>query len=84
MNTVIDEENFQTNDLGLASALQALSIKLLYIDRTNPKRATFCYELTSRTQDIVDAFWDNRLPIDAGTYFQSIKQVKDRLYSEWK
>lgn len=77
---------FKTTSLALASALQTVSTsKLELIERSsNSDRANFVFdrEKDELFDEIVASFWSNSLPIDASTYFNSIKSVKARLYEE--
>ncbi len=76
MNT----NDYRTSNLSLASAINIFH-PILEIDRTNPKECVFVFLMTDDLQTIIDSFWDRTLTVTPIDYFQSLKQVKGRLYS---
>jgi hypothetical protein len=77
---------YKTQSLALAAALTCVSTaKLTLIDfNSTSQRATFYFnrDLDSNFDDIITRFWTKQLPIDSSTYFEAIKHIKNRLYSE--
>lgn len=81
---MINKNNyFPTQNLALASAIQAISTsKLEYVDFIDPQRAEFVFDRTKDPSfdEIIARFWSKQLPIDASTYFDSLRLIKARLY----
>lgn len=73
--------HYETNNLGLATALVAIGSKLVRIDKTTPTRAIFVFEDDGKIEQLVEEYWSNSLAVPALTYFDVIKQLKSRLYS---
>lgn len=75
---------YKTQSLALAAALQVASTsKLEFIDfPSNSSKATFHFDksLDPSFDEIVALFFAHQLPIDAATYFESIRFIKSRLY----
>jgi hypothetical protein len=71
---------FNCSDLGLASAL-SLEFPIIEIDLRNPKKAIFTFADSSTLQEAVNSYWDNTLKVSPLAYFNSIKNLKTRLYS---
>lgn len=72
---------FNTSDLGLASALVSAGIRLSDLDKSNPRRVEFIFEGTDEVLQLVDDYWANNLRVSPLTYFNSMKMLKNRIYS---
>ena len=72
--------DYKTSDFSLASTLQAVYEPLIDIDRTNPKRAEFCFRGSPELRKIITDYWNKKLRIEPLTFFDSIKTLKRRLY----
>lgn len=78
-----DPDNFfYTFDLGLSAALVSIGFSLISLDRANLRKAQFIFRRGEGMDGIVDAYWENRLEVKARTYFDTLKMLKNRLYSE--
>lgn len=81
MNDVTMSMNtYATQDLPLAATLVALGYSLIGIERTNPKRAGFCFTLNSELEAIIEKYHSGKVRIEPRTYFDALRQVKNRLY----
>lgn len=76
------ETYFTTFDLGLAAALIAAGYTLDHLDKTNPNKAQFAFKRTYGVEETFKRFWDMKLHVDAQTYFNALKLLKNRLYSD--
>ena len=74
--------HFFTFDLGLSSALASVGFSLVSLDRANLRKAQFIFRRGDGMDEIVDAYWADRLEVKARTYFDTTKMLKNRLYSE--
>lgn len=70
---------FKTSDLALATAL-SLWYPVVVIDRANPQKAEFLFKREENLEEVVQAFWKRELNVDALTYFNQLKVLKNRLY----
>lgn len=70
-----------TSDLGLASALCCLSYEIAQIDRSNPRRAIFCFVKKEGIEEAIQAYWNETLRLSPLKLFTSQKLLKQRLYS---
>lgn len=74
---------YETNDLGLASALSCLGFNLMELNRRDPRRVIFCF---SRQQGdlekAVQSYWDNSLRLPPAQLFTHQKLLKQRLYAD--
>lgn len=78
-----DHQNFfYTFDLGLSAALISAGFSLVSLDRGNLRKVQFIFRRGEGMDAVVDAYWENRLEVKARTYFDTLKMLKNRLYSE--
>lgn len=73
---------FYTFDLGLSAALISVGFSLVSLDRENLRKVQFTFRRADGMDETIDAYWDNRLEVKARTYFDSLKMLKNRLYSD--
>ena len=76
----MNKHTYQTSNLSLASAIN-IFIPVLDVNKTNPKESVFIFPDSDKLQTIVQTFWDRTLSVSPMEYFQSLKEVKTRLYS---
>lgn len=76
------DEYFRTYDLGLAAALDCLGHRLDSVEKENPKRSTFVFILDKKIERDIESYWDNTLKVLAQAHFNSIKMLKNRIYSQ--
>lgn len=76
-----DENVFTTYDLGLSSALLAFGYKLKDLDRSN-RRALFIFEHKKGIEQSANKFFADELRVKARSYFDSLKALKSKLYSD--
>ncbi len=73
---------FTTFDLGLTCALFCLEHELTAVDKDgNPNKAQFVFRRTKTIDQDIEAYWNDRLKLNARSYFDSIRAIKNRLYS---
>jgi hypothetical protein len=72
---------FTTYDLGASAALVALGFSLLEIRKQLTSKSLFVFENSKDLIDVAQNYWRRNLVVDALTYFNSIKALKNQLYS---
>jgi len=77
----MDNNYFQTYDLGLASALVSGGFEVVEMDKSNPRKVAFCFKKTTKLEKSINDYWLGRLFVDARTLFESQKMLKNRIYS---
>jgi hypothetical protein len=73
---------FQTFDLGSAASLITAGFELIELDKTNPRKVQFIFRRTIDIEKVVDNYWDDKLNVSARAFFDNIKMLKNRIYSE--
>ena len=71
-----------TYDLGVAAALLCLGYELWSLDRTNPRKVLFTFRYSEKVDDVANAYIADRLELNARAFFDQLKALKNRLYSE--
>lgn len=72
---------FATYDLGCAAALTTADFELLTLDRANPRKVQFIFRREIGIEKVADDFWADRLEQKSRSYWDNIKNLKNRLYS---
>ncbi len=76
------DEFWCTFDLGLCSALFCLEHELYAVDKDgNPNKAQFVFRRDKSLDKHVEEYWNDHLKLNARSYFDAIRCVKNRLYS---
>jgi hypothetical protein len=76
---------FTTSNLALATAIQAISdSKLKFIQPTKNNKFFFVFDPSEDPylEEIIANYWAKKLPIDALTYFETLRNMKSRLYEK--
>lgn len=76
-----DDTVFTTYDLGMSAALLASGYKLKELDRSN-RRALFIFEYKNGIEVSANKFYADELRVKARSYFDSLKALKSKLYSD--
>lgn len=72
---------FTTFDLGLSTALLCVGFQLLSIDKDNPQKSMFIFQKEDGIEQIIDEYFSDRLEIKARSFFDTLKALKNKLYS---
>lgn len=73
---------FYTFDLGCSTALISTGFQLISLDKTNPKKVLFIFRREIGIENVVDKYWADRLEVKARSFFDNVKMLKNRIYSE--
>ena len=76
------DDYYSTYDLGCSSALICAGFELVSLDKTNPRKVQFIFRREDEIEKVVDEYWADRLEIKARAFFDNIKMLKNRIYSE--
>lgn len=72
---------YATSDLALSTAI-SLYFPLDTVDRTNPHKAQFLFKRSEQLDQIIESYWRGELKVEPQTYFNQLKSIKTRLYSD--
>jgi hypothetical protein len=81
-----NQHQYETSSLALAAAIQLASTsKLQAVEKSrDSSKASFVFNRTSDLDKVIELFWQKALPLDAFSYFETIRYIKSRLYEEGK
>lgn len=75
------KDYYSTSDLALATAI-SLWYPIDTIDRQNPRKATFLFKRDEKLDELIEVYWKRELKVEPQEYFNQLKAIKARLYSE--
>jgi len=73
---------FTTYDLGVSTALLCADFELLSVDKADPRKALFIFKKEDGIEDVADRYFSDRLEVKARSFFDHLKALKNKLYSE--
>ena len=76
-----EEEFFATTDLGIAAALLTENFELRTLDKSDSHKVKFLFARKENISKVADDFWSNRLEQKSRSFWDNIKTLKNRLYS---
>lgn len=76
------EKVYTSYDLGCSAALVTAGFVLDTLDKTNPRKVQFIFYREAGVKKVVDEYWADRLEVKARAFFDNIKMLKNRIYSE--
>ncbi len=76
-----NKDLFTTYNLNFSAVLIASGIKLQGVNNGLGSKSLFCFENSLKIQDINDKYWRKELKIEPQLLFDSLKFLKNRLYS---
>jgi len=72
-----------TYDLGVSTALLCAGYQILSIDKNdNPRKKLFIFKKESGIEGVADRYFSDKLEVRARSYFDHLKALKNKLYSE--
>ena len=75
------KEPFSSYDMGCCAALVALGYRLLKVDKGQGFKALFLFEWSEELVEAAQQYWSDDLQVSALSYFNALKNVKNRLHS---
>ena len=73
---------FTTYDLGVSTALLCAGFQLLSVNKKNVRKALFIFKKEDGIEDVTDRYFSDRLEVKARSFFDHLKALKNKLYSE--
>src|SRR3989338_2520151 len=75
------KEYYQSADLGLATALCCKGYNLYTLDKQDPRKVNFIFYRQDGIEEDANLYWSDRLNIKAKYYFDTLRTLKNRIYS---
>jgi len=79
--TTSKDDVFTTTDLGIAAAMLTADFELLNLDKSDPHKVKFVFSREEGISKVADDFWSNRLEQRVRSFWDNVKVLKNRLYS---
>jgi len=77
----MNQNEFYTFDLGLATVLATLGYELLRLDKSNPKKVSFIFKKDKDIEQVMTDYFNDKIKLPAQTLFNNQKNLKNRIYS---
>jgi len=77
----LNTDYYLTSDLAIATAL-SLWQPIEKINKSNPRKAVFVFKRNKQLNELVEAYFRNELTVSPQIYFNQLRTIKSRLYSE--
>lgn len=83
-HTSIDDPSlvWTTYDLGVSAALLCVGFCLLSLNKADPRKALFVFKREDGIDDSANQYFTDQLHVKARSFFDNIKALKNKLYSE--
>ena len=78
-----DNKYFQTQDLNLSAVLLSKNFTLINTFKNVDGKSTFCFCIDKGLDDVIQQYWNNTLLINPQSLFNSLKTLKNRIYSNY-
>ncbi len=75
------QQFYKTSDLGLVTTL-SLYFPVRAIDRSNPRKVLFLFDITDELNNLVDKFWRSEVIVEPQAFTNQMKNIKTRIYTE--
>lgn len=73
---------FQSHDIGLVGFLLCQDFELVSLDKTIKNKVLFVLKRSDGLDEIIQNYWNFNSSVDAQTYFNQIKRLKNQIYSD--
>jgi hypothetical protein len=77
-----EKDYHKSTDLVLAAVCSYFGYFIEAIDRTNPNKVEFIIKRDEKLDDLLKAFWLHQLEVEPLAFFNCVKELKTRIYSE--
>jgi len=77
-----DTQNyFYSHDIGLVAYLLCLDFELVGLDKAVRNKVQFILKKESNIEADIKKYWDFKSSVDAQSYFNQIKRLKNQIFS---
>jgi hypothetical protein len=77
-----ENDYYPTSDLALASTLHHLGLSIEALDREYGGKVHFLFKQSKELERAKEAFWKRELIVEPVGFMESVKYIKNRIYSE--
>lgn len=78
-----ETELFTTYDLNLSAVLVSKGESLEEVRKTQNSKSLFCFKKTRSLESLIERYWRGQLRVEPQELFNSIKNIKNRIYSNY-
>ncbi len=78
-----NDDFLKTHDLNISAVLVAFGHPLDHIERQDNGRVLFCFKASPAAKKTAQSYWKQEIKINPQKLFDSLKFLKNRLYSDF-
>ena len=78
----LNNEITSLTDICLATTLSTLQQPILRLEKITPTKAQFLFKKTIELDKLIESYWNNSLKVNPIEFFNTLKNLKTRIYSE--
>jgi|WetSurMetagenome_2_1015567.scaffolds.fasta_scaffold846479_2 hypothetical protein len=83
MEKILKENDFfKSSDLSLIATLQLYGYQIEAMDRNNSDKVVFLIKRNKELDKFIQAYWSRSLQVEPLAYFESLKNIKARIYQQ--
>lgn len=75
-----EKDFFKSSDLSLVATLQLYGCQIEAMDRSKAEKIVFIIKRDDELDNLIQAFWSRGLSVEPLAYFESLKNIKSRIY----
>jgi len=76
----MNNDYFQTSDLGLATILYSFGYPIDALDRSDNRRILFLFKRCKEIDEVIQQYWARELGVEPLAFLGALKDVKSRIY----
>ena len=76
-----EEKGFQSHDIGLVAYLLCQNCELVGLDKAIKNKVLFILKKNKEIDTEIKKYWDFKSLVDAQSYFNQIKRLKNQIFS---
>ncbi|OGZ78355.1 MAG: hypothetical protein A2256_04175 [Candidatus Staskawiczbacteria bacterium RIFOXYA2_FULL_32_7] len=76
-----EKDYFKSSDICLCSALCCLGYQIEAFDKQNPSKVIFLIKRDEHLDEIIKLYFAHQLKIEVLAFFNSLKEIKGRIYN---
>lgn len=77
-----ENDYFKHTDISLIATLCCYGYQVEAVDKQKPSKVIFLIKRDEQLDDLIQKYWTHQLQVDPMSYFNFLKELKTRIYSE--
>lgn len=84
-NFIDDQMGYiESSDLGCSAALMSVGFELMKLEKESAHKAIFVFRDQEGIEENINNYFSDKLPVNARTFFDNIKNLKNLIFNKLK